>query len=103
MTAPARAPPEKPEPQKPTPAVPAPLPSEGFVRLPQVLAVFPVSPAHFWEGVKKGIFPAGLSLSEKVTVWAVEDIRKLIEHYKEREAWKPWQPPSAAGRDSAKP
>ena len=31
-----------------------PLPKEGFVRLPQVLAVIPVSKTQFWEGIKTG-------------------------------------------------
>jgi prophage regulatory protein len=93
MKAPARAPPEHLEQTKPTQASGAQLPAEGFVRLPQVLAVLPVSPAHFWDGVRQGIFAAGLSLSPKVTVWAVEDVRRMIEHYKERSGWKPWEPP----------
>lgn len=35
-----------------------PLPKEGFVRLPQVLAVIPVSKTQFWEGIKTGKYPS---------------------------------------------
>lgn len=92
----ARASPEHTGQIKPTPQAALQLPSEGFVRLPQVLAVLPVSPAHFWEGIRLGIFPAGVSLSPKVTCWAVEDVRRAIQYYKERAGWKPWEPPAPA-------
>lgn len=62
------------------------LPSEGYVRLKQVLKVVPVSTSHWWEGVKSGRFPAPLKISPKVTVWSVYDIRKLLESF---EAQKP--------------
>lgn len=54
------------------------LPETGFVRLPVVLAVYPVSKSTWWQGIKDGRFPAGVKLSEKTTAWRVEDIRKLI-------------------------
>ena len=55
------------------------LPATGFVRLPQVLAVYPVSRSTWWNGVKDGRFPAGVKLGPRTTAWRVEDIRKLIE------------------------
>ena len=55
------------------------LPAEGFVRLPRVLAVFPVSRATWWAGVKSGRFPKGVKLGPHMTAWRVEDIRRLIE------------------------
>ncbi len=55
------------------------LPETGFVRLPEVLKVFPVSKSTWWAGVKDGRFPQGVKLSEKITAWRVEDIRTLIE------------------------
>lgn len=54
------------------------LPKEGFVRLPQVLAVIPISKSQFWLGVKDGRFPRPIKLGAKTTVWRVEDIRELI-------------------------
>lgn len=55
------------------------LPETGFVRLPVVLAVYPVSKSTWWAGIKSGRFPAGVKLSESTTAWRVEEIRKLIE------------------------
>jgi prophage regulatory protein len=55
------------------------LPETGLVRLPVVLAVYPVSKSTWWAGIKTGRFPAGVKLSERTTAWRVEEIRKLIE------------------------
>lgn len=55
------------------------LPKEGFVRLPQILAVIPISKSQFWLGVKNGRFPRPIKLGVKTTVWRVEDIRELID------------------------
>lgn len=57
------------------------LPSEGFVRLSQIIAPFgpiPVSKSTWWAGVKDGRFPKSVKLGG-VTVWRVEDIRALYE------------------------
>ncbi|MDE5682125.1 MAG: AlpA family phage regulatory protein [Mailhella sp.] len=54
------------------------LPKEGFVRLPQILAVIPISKSQFWLGVKNGRFPSPIKLGAKTTAWRVEDIRELI-------------------------
>lgn len=53
------------------------LPKEGFVRLPQILAVIPISKSQFWLGVKNGHFPRPIKLGAKTTAWRVEDIREL--------------------------
>jgi predicted DNA-binding transcriptional regulator AlpA len=55
------------------------LPETGFVRLPVVLAVFPVSKSSLYAGIQKGIYPAPVKLSERTSAWKVEDIRLLIE------------------------
>ena len=55
------------------------LPQSGFVRLPQILKIYPVSKSTWWLGIQQGRFPAGVKLSKKCTAWRVEDIRKLIE------------------------
>ena len=55
------------------------LPAAGFVRLPQVLAVFPVSKTVWWEGVKAGRYPRPVKLSPRTTAWDVQAIRDLIE------------------------
>jgi predicted DNA-binding transcriptional regulator AlpA len=55
------------------------LPEVGFVRLPDVLNVYPVSKSHWWTGVKEGRYPKPVKLGPKITAWRVEDIRALIE------------------------
>ncbi len=57
------------------------LPETGFVRLPIILSVFPVSRSAFWAGVKSGKYPKPVKLSERTTAWKVEDIRALIASY----------------------
>jgi prophage regulatory protein len=54
------------------------LPREGFVRLPQILAVFPVSASTWWRGVKSGRYPRGVKLSKYCTAWRVADVRELL-------------------------
>ena len=55
------------------------LPETGFIRLPAVLSVIPVSKSTWWAGVKSGRFPKAIKLSERITAWRAEDIRALIE------------------------
>ncbi|MGE0385537.1 MAG: helix-turn-helix transcriptional regulator [Gammaproteobacteria bacterium] len=57
------------------------LPDTGFVRLPQVLAVFPISRSGWWAGIKKGAFPKPVKLGPRVTAWRVEDIRALLAQF----------------------
>lgn len=54
------------------------LPAEGFVRLPLVLTVYPVSRRTWSRGVRAGRYPQPVKLSFGVTGWRVEDIRALI-------------------------
>ena len=54
------------------------LPETGFVRLPEVLKVFPVSKSTWWAGVKDGVYPQPVNLGARITAWRVEDIRELI-------------------------
>jgi len=54
------------------------LPETGFVRLPEVLKVFPVSKSTWWAGVKDGRFPQPVKLGPKISAWRVQDIRELI-------------------------
>ncbi len=54
------------------------LPSTGFMRLPAVLAVIPVSKSTWWAGVKSGRYPKPVKLGERMTAWRAEDIKTLI-------------------------
>lgn len=51
----------------------------GFLRLPQVLKLIPVSRSTWWSRVRTGDFPAPVKLGPRMTAWRVEDIRALIE------------------------
>lgn len=55
------------------------LPLEGYVRLPKVLAVIPISRSSWFAGIKSGKYPKGVKLGERTTAYRVEDIRALIE------------------------
>jgi len=57
------------------------FPQVGFVRLPQILSVYPVSASTWWRGVKSGKYPKPVKLGERTTAWRAEDIRTLIEEY----------------------
>lgn len=62
-------------------AVPVPtltLPETGFLRQPQVLAFVPISKSTLWRRIQARTFPEPVKLSERVTVWRVEDIRRWI-------------------------
>lgn len=54
------------------------LPETGFVRLPQILSLIPISRSAWWAGIREGKFPKGIKLGTKTTVWRAEDIRALI-------------------------
>ncbi len=55
------------------------VPETGFIRLPQVLQLIPVSRASWWAGVKAGKYPPGVKIGARTTAWRVADIRDLIE------------------------
>lgn len=55
------------------------LPVAGYVRLPKVLELIPVSRSTWWAGVKDGRFPTPVKLSTRVTAWPVESIRELLK------------------------
>jgi len=67
------------------PPTPNELPTTGFVRLPQILKVIPISRTTWFEGVRKGRYPRGVMLSPNTRAWPVEDIRKLIDDLAGRE------------------
>ena len=57
------------------------IPSYGFLRLPQVLAIFPISKSAWWEGCKSGRFPKPIKLGPRTTVWRAEDIAALVKSF----------------------
>jgi prophage regulatory protein len=57
------------------------LPETGFVRIPTILKVIPISKSTWWLGVKTGRFPKPTKLGKKIAAWRVEDIKALIEKF----------------------
>lgn len=55
------------------------LPQEGFIRLPQVLALFGVQKSKIWAMVKAGTFPAPKKFGHKTSLWDVREIREVME------------------------
>ena len=55
------------------------LPLTGFMRLPQILQLIPISKSAWWQGCREGRFPKPVKLGPKTTAWRVEDIAALIE------------------------
>ena len=57
------------------------IPSTGFLRLPQILAIFPISKSVWWEGCKTGRFPKPVKLGPRTTAWRAEDIAALVKRF----------------------
>jgi predicted DNA-binding transcriptional regulator AlpA len=55
------------------------IPSTGFLRLPQVLSLVPISKSAWWEGCKTGRFPKPVKLGPRTTAWKAEDIAALVK------------------------
>jgi len=55
------------------------LPETGFVRLPQVLKVYPVSRSTWWALIREGKAPRPVKLSRRCVAWRVQDIQCLIK------------------------
>lgn len=55
------------------------VPVSGFIRLPEVLSLIPVSKSTFWAGVKNGRYPKPVKISPRCTAWRVKDILAFIQ------------------------
>lgn len=54
-------------------------PPTKYLRLPQVLEIFPVSKSAWWAGVKSGKYPKAVKLGRRTTAWSAESICGLLE------------------------
>ena len=52
---------------------------DSLLRLPEVLAVIPVSRSVWWAGCKSGRFPRPLKIGPRTSVWKGADIIALRE------------------------
>lgn len=57
------------------------IPSTGFLRLPQVLALIPVGKSSWWRGCEDGRYPKPVKLGPRTTVWRAEDITALVQSF----------------------
>ncbi len=55
------------------------LPQSGFLRLPEILKLIPVSKTSWWRGIREGKYPASIKLGPRTTAWRAEDIRALVK------------------------
>ena len=55
------------------------VPTVGFLRLPQVLQLVPISKSAWWEGCKTGRFPKPVKLCPRTTAWKAEEIAVLVQ------------------------
>ena len=58
----------------------------GYMRLPAVLEVFPVSKSSWWAGVKAGKYPKPAKLGPRTSAWSKADIGKLLNEIATKEA-----------------
>jgi predicted DNA-binding transcriptional regulator AlpA len=61
------------------------IPATGFLRLPQVLEIVPISKSAWWKGCKSGRFPKPVKLGPRTTAWKAEDIMALVKTIGNRE------------------
>lgn len=54
----------------------------GYLRLPVVLSLYPVSKSAWYKGIQDGRFPQGVKLTKRTTAWRVADIKKLLNEVK---------------------
>ena len=50
-----------------------------LLRLDQVLALYPVSRSTWFKGIKSGIYPKGVKVGKRITMWRKSDIQALID------------------------
>ncbi len=54
---------------------------QGFLRLPQVLKLIPVSKATWWNGCKSGRFPKPYKIAPHITAWKTSDIQQWLDAF----------------------
>jgi prophage regulatory protein len=42
-----------------------------------ILPILPISKSGWWAGIRKGIYPKGVKLSERCTAWRLEDVMAI--------------------------
>ena len=58
---------------------PGTIPTTGYMRIRQILSIFPIASSTWWDGCRDGRFPKPIKLGPRTTVWRAEDIRAFME------------------------
>lgn len=53
-------------------------PAGGFLRLPQVLEIIPVSRSTWYRGIQAGIYPEPVKLGRRAAGWKAEAIARCV-------------------------
>jgi predicted DNA-binding transcriptional regulator AlpA len=70
--------------ENPAEGVHPPARPDRFLRINQVLEIFPVSRTTWWDGVAQGRYPQGIKLSPRTTAWRESEIDALIARLSEQ-------------------
>jgi predicted DNA-binding transcriptional regulator AlpA len=62
------------------------IPTKDFLRLPQVLALIPVSRSSWWAGIKAGRYPKPVKIGPRTSAWEVKTIDALLEDFSRNES-----------------
>lgn len=62
------------------------FPTVGYVRLWEVLRVVPVGKTCWYQGIKDGIYPRPVKISQRCVAWKAEDIQVLIKEIERQQA-----------------
>ena len=54
-------------------------PKQWFIRLPQVLEIFPVSKSTLWKMVRENKFPRPRKLSMRTSAWVASEVYEACE------------------------
>lgn len=61
------------------------IPTTGFLRLPQVLAIVPICKSSWYAGCRSGRYPKPVKLGPRTTAWRAEDITAFISKFNEEQ------------------
>jgi prophage regulatory protein len=67
------------------------IPDVGFMRLRDILKIFPVGKSTWFANVRSGVYPKPVKLGPNTSAWRVDDIRKLVARFgglHDQEAWE---------------
>jgi prophage regulatory protein len=53
--------------------------SDRLLRIPEVLAIFPVSRTTWFDGVRRGKYPRQIKIGKRCVAWREADIHDLIQ------------------------